>query len=265
MPHQPRAVRYRGHRMRILLLNPNTTQAMTDNMAAIARATVGDLAEIIPVTATRGFPYIASRAEAQIAGGIVLEMIAEHASTVDAVVIAAFGDPSLKGARDLFDLPIVGMAEAAVMTAALLGESFAVVTFSPLMTRWYDECVQATGLGNRFKGVLTPDITPARLTDVQTDLGADIITMATTAATRHHADVIILGGAPLAGLAPKIASQVPAIVIDPIAAAVLQAMTLVRMTAHAATPLRVNKPAAKTSIGLAAPLAMAIHHGGAAS
>ena len=73
--------------MKILLLNPNMTQSMTDNMAAIARAAVGDAAEIITVTATRGFPYIASRAEAQIAGSQVLEMIAEHESSVDAVVI----------------------------------------------------------------------------------------------------------------------------------------------------------------------------------
>ena len=248
--------------MKILLLNPNMTQSMTDNMAAIARATVGDMAEIIPVTATRGFPYIASRAEAQIAGGIVLEMIAEHADAVDAVVIAAFGDPGLGGARDLFDLPVVGMAEASVMTSALLGETFAVVTFSPLMTRWYHECVQATGLGNRFKGVLTPDITPVRLAEVQIDLSDDLIALASMAATRDHADVIILGGAPLAGLAPKIASKIPAIVVDPIAAAVLQAVTLVRMRPHAASPLRVNKPAAKASKGLTAPLAMAIHHGG---
>lgn len=248
--------------MKILLLNPNMTQAMTDNMTVIARAVLGDRAEIVPVTATRGFPYIASRAEAQIAGGLVLEMIAEHADDVDAVVIAAFGDPGLSGARDLFDLPIVGMAEAAVMTAALLGETFAVVTFSPLMTRWYAECVRATGIDDRFKGVFTPDTTHDRLSDVQTDLRADLIALATTAAIRHSADVIILGGAPLAGLAPKIAVDVPAIVIDPIAAAVLQAATLAHIHRSGGTGPRASKPAPKTSVGIAAPLAMAINHNG---
>lgn len=250
--------------MKILLLNPNMTQSMTDNMAAIARAAVGDSVEIIPVTATRGFPYIASRAEAQIAGGIVLEMIAEHVDTVDAVVIAAFGDPGLAGARELFDLPIVGMAEAAVMTAALLGDTFAVVTFSPLMTRWYADCVQATGMECRFKGVHTPDVLPAQLDHVQTDLRADLITLATSAVTDKHADVIILGGAPLAGLAPKIAADVPAIVVDPIVAAVLQATTLARMTPQSGSVDRANKPAAKTSIGLPPPLALAIQHEGGA-
>ena len=248
--------------MKILLLNPNMSQEMTNNMAAIARTAVGERAEIIPITAKRGFPYIASRAEAQIAGGLVLEMIAEHARDVDAVVIAAFGDPGLAGARELFDLPVVGMAEAAVVTAALLGETFAVVTFSPLMTLWYSDCVYATGLGGRLKGVFTPKAPPARLSDVQTEIREDLIEMATTAARQHHADVIILGGAPLAGLAPQIASQVPAIIIDPIISAVSQAMTLAEMRLHSVNSDRANKPAAKTSEGLAGPLELAINHEG---
>jgi Asp/Glu/hydantoin racemase len=244
--------------MRLLLLNPNMTQAMTDNMARIARAAVGDRAEIVPVTATRGFPYISSLAEAQIAGGIVLEMIAEHAVDVDAVVIAAFGDPGLAGAKDLFDLPVVGMAEASVMSAAMLGDTFGIVTFSPLMTRWYRECVHATGLSARFKGVYAPETLPARLDHVRSDLRADLVALATTAALRDGTDVIILGGAPLAGLAPAIAAEVPALVIDPIAAAVLQATTLAHIAQSAGYSNRANKPAPKPSIGLPASLARAI-------
>ena len=245
--------------MKILLLNPNMTQAMTDNMALLARKAVGDQAEIIPVTATLGFPYIASRAEAQIAGGIVLDMIAEHVETVDAVVIAAFGDPGLAAARDLFDIPIIGMAEAAVATATLLGDSFAVVTFSPLMTRWYEDCVASTGLVHRFRGVHTPAVAPHDVSDVQHSQRAQLIALATDATQKKGADVIILGGAPLAGLAGQIAADVPAIVIDPISAAVLQALTLARLVERDAFESRTNKPAAKTSVGLSAPLARAIN------
>lgn len=247
--------------MKILLLNPNMSQTMTDNMARIARAAIGNRAEIIAITATRGFPYIASRAEAQIAGALVLEMIAEHADQVDAVVIAAFGDPGLAGARELFDLPIIGMAEASVMTAAMLGETFAVVTFSPLMTRWYEECIQAAGLGgDRFKGVRTPDLPPNQLDNIQTELRDELIALATGAASKDHADVIILGGAPLAGLAPMIAAEVPAIVIDPIVSAVLQAITLAQMTRAPGVAPRISKPAPKQSVGLAPQLALAINH-----
>jgi len=122
--------------MRLLMINPNTTEAMTTQMAKVARATAGPSVEIIPVTATHGMPYIASRAEAQIAGAQVLEIIASEGAQADAVIIAAFGDPGLVAARELFDMPVIGMAEAAVMSAGLLGDRFSVVTFSPHMARW---------------------------------------------------------------------------------------------------------------------------------
>lgn len=246
--------------MKILLVNPNMTQAMTDNMAAIARQIAGDRAEIIAITASRGFPYIASRAEAQIAGGIVLEMIADHADSVDAVVVAAFGDPGLAGAREVFDMPIVGMAEAAVMSAAMLGETFAVVTFSPVMTRWYTECIENTGLGARFRGVHTPGVRAVDVANVQTALRDSLIALASDAA-RDGADVIVLGGAPLAGMAPRIARDVPAILIDPIAAAVAQAITLAQLTGGLGFAGRACKPALKPSVGLSAPLALAINGG----
>ena len=100
--------------------------------------------------------YIASRAEAQVAGGIALEMIAENLKGVDAVILAAFGDPGLRGARELFDIPVIGMAEAAMMSACMLGERFSIVTFSPVMRRWYLDCVADSGLMARCTGVRTP-------------------------------------------------------------------------------------------------------------
>ncbi|MBC57560.1 MAG: hydrogenase expression protein HupH [Confluentimicrobium sp.] len=242
--------------MRILLVNPNMTVSMTEAMTTIARTVAEGRAEIVPLTATKGFPYIASRAEAQIAAGIVLEMIAQNLNGIDAVVIAAFGDPGLSGARELFDLPVVGMAEAAVMSAAMLGERFSVVTFSPLMTRWYADCVAGTGLSGRFTGVRTPVTREVDVCHVASDLRADLIALANVAVREDGADVVILGGAPLAGLAPEIASDVPAIVIDPIAAAVAQAITLSSLGAGFSG--RACKPAAKSSVGLAGALSKII-------
>ena len=233
--------------MRILMINPNTTEAMTESMAKVATAAVPAGVEIVPLTATRGFPYIASRAEAQIAGGIVLEMIAAHGTGMDAVVVAAFGDPGLVAARDLFDVPVVGMAEAALLTAAMLGERIAVVTFSPHMVRWYEDCVRLAGLERRFTGVFCPEVAPANVNGVAQALRGDLIALAGRA-TVAGADVVILGGAPLAGLAPAIADETPGILVDPIAAASLQAVALARLAPHYG--MRTARPAAKPSTGL---------------
>ena len=63
--------------MRILIVNPNTTEAVTSLMLDAGRAVASPGVEVEAITAPRGFPYIASRAEAQIGGAIALEMLAE--------------------------------------------------------------------------------------------------------------------------------------------------------------------------------------------
>lgn len=234
--------------MRILMINPNMTQSMTDTMAQVALETAGDIAQIIPSTATQGFPYISSRAEAQIAGAHVLETIAAHQGEVDAVIVAAFGDPGLVAARELFDVPVVGMAEAAVLTAAMLGERFAVVTFSPHMVRWYQDCVLQTGLGARFTGVRCPENPPESIDNIAIELKGDLIALAGQATAEDGADVIIMGGAPLAGLAPKIAQEANGILIDPIAAATAQAIAMLKLSPNLTN--RAAPPATKASTGL---------------
>lgn len=245
--------------MRLLLINPNTTEAMTTQMTAVARKVAGLETEIIPVTAIRGVPYIASRAEAQIAGTEVLEMIAKSGSDVDGVIIAAFGDPGCVAARELFDMPIIGMAEAAVMSAALLGDRFSVVTFSPVMVRWYEDCITQTGLAARFTGVRCPDTAPDRLDNVAETLRAELIKLAVQATVTDGADVVILGGAPLAGLTPLIAAETPGLLVDPIAAATLQAEALVRLAPSYQN--RPSRPIAKPSTGFGAALSAVIAGG----
>lgn len=244
--------------MRLLLVNPNMTEGMTRDMTAVARTVAGDSAEIVPLTATRGFPYIASRAEAQIAGGIALEMIAENLADADAVIMAAFGDPGLRGARELFDVPVIGMAEAAMMSACMLGERFSIVTFSPVMRRWYLDCVADSGLMARCTGVRTPLSHPLQVDGVRERLKDDLAELARQAVEEDGADVVILGGAPLAGLAPEIAARVPGLVLDPIAAATAQAMALVQVTTRSGFTDRACKPLAKPSVGLGAPLSAVI-------
>ena len=236
--------------MRILLVNPNMTKALTDRMAEISRTVLPKGAELVPLTANRGFPYIASRAEAQVCGAVAYEMIAGHTHDTDAAIIAAFGDPGLAGARELFDFPVVGMAQAALMTAAMLGERFAIVTFSPVMTRWYEDSVRDAGLISRFTGVRTPPSHSGDLDAIRENLRDELIELCNAAVSEDGADVVILGGAPLAGFAREIEDDVAGIVVDPISAAVAQAVALLTTTSPRAFKRRHSKPMPKESEGL---------------
>jgi allantoin racemase len=246
--------------MRILLLNPNTTEAITQRLLAVARPAAAAGTEIVPLTAPRGVPFIASRAEAQIGGAVALEMLAEHHDQVDAAVIAAFGDPGLMGARELFDIPIVGMAEAAMLAACMLGRRFAIVTFARALGPWYEECVAMHGLQSRCAGIRMLDESFSDIADVQEEKEEVIIRLAERAIVEDGADCIILAGAPLAGLAEKVAERIPVPVIDQMVAALKLAEALVALKPRKATAGTFRRPPAKSTLGLAEALAARIEH-----
>lgn len=246
--------------MKILLLNPNTTTAITDLLLASARSIAAPGTELVPLTAPRGVPYISTRAEAQIGGAIALEMLAEHHTAADAAIIAAFGDPGLFGARELFDIPIVGLAEAAMLTACMLGRRFVIVTFASALGPWYEDCIAMHGLEARSAGVRMLDGSFNGIADVQREKADLLVELACAAVDETNADVVILAGAPLAGLAQTVKHRIPVPVVDQVQAAVTQAESLVRLGNRKATTGTFRRPAAKSSIGLPAALAARIAH-----
>ena len=244
--------------MRILVANPNTSVSVTDRLCAVGRAAAAAGTELVASTAPRGVPYISSRAEAQIAGAVLLETLVEQESGVDAAIIAAFGDPGLGGARELLDIPVVGYAEAAMASALMLGRRFAVVTFAQSMEAWYTETVEAYGLTSRATRVRCADRAFADLDAVQTEMEDYLVELALSAVNDDGADVIILGGAPLAGMARTVRHRIPVPCIDAMVAAVKQAEALVALAPLKATSGSFRRPLAKPSSGLAAPLAARI-------
>lgn len=246
--------------MQILLLNPNTTESVTDLMMAAGREAAGSGTHLVPATAARGVPYIATRAEAQIGGAIALEMLAERHHEVDAAIIAAFGDPGLFGARELFDIPVIGMAEAAMLTACMLGRRFAIVTFARALGPWFRECVEMHRLEARCAGVRMLDEAFANISEVQEEKEGLLVDLANRAVREDEADVIILAGAPLSGLARKVRDRIPVPVVDQVAAAVKQAEALVALRPRKATAGTFRRPDAKPTKGIAEPLAGRIEH-----
>lgn len=248
--------------MRILVINPNTSVPMTERMVASASRLLAPDVELVALTATQGMPYIASRAESVIAGATTLEMIAEHHHGFDAVVIGAFGDPGLIAARELFDLPITAMAEAAMLTACMLAPRFGIVTFSHALTPWYEDAVALTGLQHRCAGIRVPDIGFSSIHDVQEELEAELIELCCRATLTDKADAVILAGAPLTGLAAKLADRVPVPLIDPLDAAIGQATLLARLRTSPARAGRFARPPSKPATGVTPALGSWIEHRG---
>ncbi len=249
--------------IRILLLNPNTSVGLTEIMAEVARAAASPGVLIDAITAPRGAPYIATRAEAQIGGAIALEMLAERAGSFDAAILAAFGDPGLGGAREIMRQPVIGLAEASMLTACMLGGRFSIVSFSPTLGPWFAECVESHRLSQRLASIRLLDSPFSEIGAVRDEKETLLVALARKAVDEDGADVIVLAGAPLAGLAARIRDRVEVPVIEGVAAAVRQAELLVGLDLRKAAKGGYRLPTPKPTIGL--PLALTRLFSGEAS
>ena len=235
--------------MRILIANPNTSEAVTHRLVETGCSAAAAGTDLVGITAPRGVPYIASRAEAQIGGAVLLEMLCDRSDRCDAAIVAAFGDPGLGGARELLDIPVVGLAEAAMVSALMLGRRFAVVTFAMALEAWYAETIESYGLASRSAGVFCLDRPFTDIGRVGEEMADHLVALAGRAVDQG-ADTVILGGAPLAGVAARVRDRIPVPCVDPIVAAVKQAEALVALDARKPVAGTFRRPSPKTSTGL---------------
>src|SRR6266446_3821142 len=206
--------------MRLLLINANTSTAITEHLVAGTRRLVPADTEVVGVTARFGARYVATRAAYAIAGHAAVDAFAEHADGADAVILACFGDPGLMALRELSKVPVIGMAEASCRLAAQGGSRFSIVTGGAGWPPMLREFVGLIGLGDQLASVRAVRPTGA---DIAADPQRSLAILADecrAAAVEDMADVVILGGAGLIGIADMIAREVPVPLVDSLAATV---------------------------------------------
>ena len=116
------------------------------------------------------------------------------------------------------------------------------------------------GLEVRCAGIRAIDESFQSISEVQSEKEDVLVRLANLAVEQDDADVVILSGAPLAGLADKVRDRIPVPVIDPVAAAVRQAETLAVLKPRKAIAGTFRRPDPKPTTGLAEPLAAVIEH-----
>jgi Asp/Glu/hydantoin racemase len=236
--------------VRLLLINPNITDAMTESMASEARRFASSGTEIVPVTAAFGTQYVENRVEAAIASHAVLHALAVHAGGCDAAIVCAFGDPCLAAAREFADIPIVGIQESAILTAWMLGRRYSIICLTPRLRTWYIECAHEHGLAGRLASVRALD---ARITDItraKQQFRDHLVRNCMDAIEQDAAEVIIFGGGPIAGLAREVRDQIPVPTLDGVSCAVRMAEALVGLRPRPAQRGSFARPAPKPAKGL---------------
>ncbi len=215
--------------MRLLLANPNTTQAVTDTIAVTARAAASPGTEIVPVTARFGAKIIGTRAEIAIAEHASLDLLAANSENCDAAIIGASVDSALRAAREMFAFPVLGLTESALHVACLAGGRFGTVTLSRRSTYPVREMIEAYGLLSRCGGMRIADATPQDLLANPERVADLIVAEARLLVEQDMVDAVVLIGAVMAPMAARVQPHLPVPVIEGVACAVALAEAMVRL------------------------------------
>lgn len=189
---------------RILVINPNTTMAVTERMADFGRSIAPAGIELIGQTGRFGARYISDRPSFAIAGHAALDAFAPHAGAVDAVLLACFGDPGLLALKELAAVPVRGLAEAAFTEAAADGRRFGIVTGGMRWRPMLAELAGQLGFSRHLAGIETLTLTGGQIAEAPDAAVEALAHACRTCRDEHGAEIVILGGAGLVGLAARV-------------------------------------------------------------
>jgi Asp/Glu/hydantoin racemase len=236
--------------MKLLVINPNISDSVSALIQAEAERSASPGTELTVLTAPFGVAYIETRFEAMIGAYATAQLAAEHHAEHDAVIVAAFGDPGLAGLREVLPVPVLGLTESALASACLLGHRFSIIAISQRIQAWYREVVEANGLIGRLASIRALDRPLASIGHVQGEHADALRALCERTVTEDGAEVIILAGAPLAGLARTLRGQLPVPVVDGVSSAVRHAESLVTLAPGKAVQGSFAPPPIKANQGL---------------
>ncbi|MDJ1008472.1 MAG: aspartate/glutamate racemase family protein [Paracoccaceae bacterium] len=203
--------------MTLVVINPNSSDIVTRGI----EAALAPFAEFGPpircLTLAEGPAAIESQAEADLT---IAPMLALAASQEDATgfVIACFGDPGLHALRDRVAVPVVGIQEAAVLTALSLGQRFGVISILAASVPRHLRAFGAMGVMDRLAGDRPIGRGVADLAEAAATSAAMIDT-GRLLRDADGADVLVMGCAGMAGYRAEIEAATGLPVVEPCQAA----------------------------------------------
>lgn len=184
---------------KILVLNPNTSREMTESIKKIAKASVEPNTKVVVDHVKSAPESLESYYDYTLAAVGLIKYIKDLSKLPDGILIACFGDPGLFELKELLEIPVIGIAEASLAVAMLLGQNIGIIAASKKAVPMMWDTVRRYGLTERVKSIRALDMpvleleknptkTSSRLREVIKEMKEEYI------------DVVILGCAGFTGL-----------------------------------------------------------------
>ena len=213
----------------VALVNPNTDDAITARMMAVARAAAPPGLDLVGLTVERGVPLITDDAQLATAREAVIGLV-PRLGDYQGIIVAAFGDPGCEDVRAACRGPVVGIGESALREAAIGGRRFAVATTTPKLVGSIERAVARLGLSAGFAGVALTQGDAATVTGAPALLLRELGRVLDRLSTSNEIDAVVIGGGPLADAARRLAVERSTVLVEPVPAAVRAIAALLRST-----------------------------------
>jgi allantoin racemase len=212
--------------MKILVINGNTSDAMTEDIGMVARMYARPDTEITAISPSFGPRSIEGHFEEYIAAAAVIEEVAKHRDEYDAFILACYSDPGLYACREITDKPVLGIAESSMHLASMLGHKFTIVSVLPRVKPLLENLVRQVGLESKCASVRCTDLTVLEIEEDPDRAVRELTEEARRAVAEDGAEVICLGCAGMGPLDKRIQEAVGAPVLDGTVSAVKMAEAL---------------------------------------
>ena len=147
----------------------------------------------------------------------------------DAVIIANTADPGLEAAKEIVKIPVVGMGQAAMSVASMIGRKFSIVTVQKYLIPIFEQLAQFYGVKDRLTSVRTIEVLPTDFLKDRNKAKKAMLTVSTKILEQDDADTLIVGFSGGAGLAESLQETLRVPVVDPAVASLKYAELLVGM------------------------------------
>lgn len=212
--------------VRIVVTNCNTTQEMTEEIVRGARAAAGPGTAVLGLTPAWGPESAEGWLDSYLSAAAVMDALRTYEGPAyDAVVMAGFGEHGREGVRELVDVPVVDITEAAAHLACLLGRRYGVVTTLERSRGQIEDSLEAAGVGRNCAAVVGTGLNVLDLGDDERTEAAFLA--AAERACAAGAEVLVLGCAGMTGLQRAVGEKLGLPVVDGVGAAVKLAESLV--------------------------------------
>ena len=214
---------------RILVINPNSTEAVTRGIdQAVEPLRMPGGPAIDCVTLKEGPPGIETQQHVDGVIAPMLNLMRAKESQYAAFVIACYSDPGLHSLREATRKPVLGIAECGILTALTLGQKFGVIAILQQSIPRHLRYIGALGLSERLAAELPVGLRVVELSDEAKTFGR-MVEVGKALRERHGADVLVMGCAGMARYRKPLQDEIGIPVVEPTQAAVAMAIGRVRL------------------------------------